>query len=180
MDSSPPGSSVYGISQARILEWVAIPFSRGSPWPRDQTRISCIGRQILYHWAPRVYMPSFKSSEILFIPSCQWNQGFSMMEFALEVTRVQRIQALSPSSLQLLFFVMVHRLTKRKNYMWSHLVLALIHYLASLDIFKGPRVKVKRLQSSVINSGSWVRQKSQMTCVLLIQNRWYSAGQWRD
>ena len=51
LDYSPPGSSVHGILQARILEWVAIPFSRGSSWPRDRTRISClscIGRQILY------------------------------------------------------------------------------------------------------------------------------------
>ena len=48
-----PGSSVHGISQARILEWVAISFSRGSSWPRDQTHVSCIGRQILYHWATR-------------------------------------------------------------------------------------------------------------------------------
>ena len=37
MDCSFPGSTVYGISQARILEWVAIPFSRGSSWPRDRT-----------------------------------------------------------------------------------------------------------------------------------------------
>ena len=46
-----PGSSVYGISQARKLEWVAIFFSRGSYQPRDWTGISCIGRWILYHWA---------------------------------------------------------------------------------------------------------------------------------
>ena len=49
-----PGSSVHGISQARILEGVAISFSRGFFQPRDQTRLSCIsctGRQILYHWA---------------------------------------------------------------------------------------------------------------------------------
>ena len=51
MDCSPLDSSVHKISQARILEWVAISFSRGSSQPRDQTRISCIGRQILYHWA---------------------------------------------------------------------------------------------------------------------------------
>ena len=38
MVSSPPGSCVHGILQATILEWVAIPFSRGSPWPRDWTR----------------------------------------------------------------------------------------------------------------------------------------------
>ena len=44
MDFTPPGSSVLGISQARILEWVAISSSRGSSWPRDWTRVSCIGK----------------------------------------------------------------------------------------------------------------------------------------
>ena len=54
INCSPPGSSVHGISQERILDWVAISFSRGSAGPRDQTRISCIscfGGQILYHCA---------------------------------------------------------------------------------------------------------------------------------
>ena len=41
MDCSPPGSSVHGISQARTLQWVAIPFSVGSSPPRDQTWVSC-------------------------------------------------------------------------------------------------------------------------------------------
>ena len=41
MDCSPPGSSVHGILQARILEWAAMLSSRGSSWPRDQTRGSC-------------------------------------------------------------------------------------------------------------------------------------------
>ena len=50
MDCSPPGSSVHGISQARILEWVATSFSRGSSWLRDQTHVSCIGRRIPYPW----------------------------------------------------------------------------------------------------------------------------------
>ena len=53
MDCRPPASSVHRISQARRLEWVAISFSRGSSWPRDQTRVSCIGRQILYCWVTR-------------------------------------------------------------------------------------------------------------------------------
>ena len=53
MDYSPPGSSVHGIFQARVPKWVAISFSRGSSWPRDWTRVSCIGRRILYHWATR-------------------------------------------------------------------------------------------------------------------------------
>ena len=51
MDCNPPGSSVHGILQARILEWVAISFSRGYSWPRNRTLIFCIHRQILYHWA---------------------------------------------------------------------------------------------------------------------------------
>ena len=51
MDCSPPGSSVHGILQARILEWVAISFSRGSFWTGDQTQVSYIGRWILYHRA---------------------------------------------------------------------------------------------------------------------------------
>ena len=47
-DCSPPGSSVHGILQARILERVAVPFSMGSSQPRDQTRFPYIGRWILY------------------------------------------------------------------------------------------------------------------------------------
>ena len=43
MDCSPPVSSVHGILQARILEWVAILFSRGFSQPRDQTLVSCTG-----------------------------------------------------------------------------------------------------------------------------------------
>ena len=50
-----PGSSVHGILQARILEWVAISFSRGSSWPRDWTQLFCIGRWVLYHWCHHTY-----------------------------------------------------------------------------------------------------------------------------
>ena len=42
MDCSLPGFSVHGIFQVRVLEWVAISFSRGSSWPRDQTQVCCI------------------------------------------------------------------------------------------------------------------------------------------
>ena len=53
MHCSPTGSSFHGILQARILEWVAMPSSRGFSWPRDRTHvsyISCTSRQVLYHW----------------------------------------------------------------------------------------------------------------------------------
>ena len=51
MDCNLPASSVHGILQARMLEWVAISSFRGSSPPRDQTHISCTGRRILYYWA---------------------------------------------------------------------------------------------------------------------------------
>ena len=53
VDCSLPGSSVHGILQARILEWVAISFSRGSSWPRDQTQVSCIAGSFFTIWATR-------------------------------------------------------------------------------------------------------------------------------
>ena len=53
MDWSPPGSSVHGILQVRILEWVATSFSRGSSRPRDRTQVSCIAGRIFTDWATR-------------------------------------------------------------------------------------------------------------------------------
>ena len=53
MDCSPPGSSVHGILQARIMEWVAMPFSKGSSRLRDRScvsDVSYLGRQVLYHY----------------------------------------------------------------------------------------------------------------------------------
>ena len=53
MDHCPWGSSVHGIFQARILEWVVISFSRGSPQPRDWTQVSCIADRLFTFWATR-------------------------------------------------------------------------------------------------------------------------------
>ena len=57
MDCSPPGSSVHGILQARILEWVAMSSSRGSSWPRDWTQVSCIAGRFLLSVSPGKYLP---------------------------------------------------------------------------------------------------------------------------
>ena len=54
MDCHPPGSSVHEIFQARILEWVAISFSRGSSQPRDRTWVSCTAGKFFTDWATRV------------------------------------------------------------------------------------------------------------------------------
>ena len=53
MDCSLPGFSDNGILQGRILQWVAIPFSRGSSWPRDRTWVSCIAGRFFTIWATR-------------------------------------------------------------------------------------------------------------------------------
>ena len=60
MDCSPPGSSVHGIFQAGILEWVAIPFSRGSFQPRDQTQVSCTPDRFFTVWAMSITSVSYK------------------------------------------------------------------------------------------------------------------------
>ena len=69
MDCSPPGSSIHGIFQARVLEWVAISFFRESYWPRDQTQVSCIAGRFFTSWATR---------EALF-----WNSVFNWMYLSL-------------------------------------------------------------------------------------------------
>ena len=53
MDCSLPSSSVHGICQARTLEWVAIPFSRGSSWPWNQTQVSYLTGRFFTIWATR-------------------------------------------------------------------------------------------------------------------------------
>ena len=53
LDCNLPVFSVHGCLQARILEWVAISYSRGSSWPRDQTQVSCIAGRLLTAWVTR-------------------------------------------------------------------------------------------------------------------------------
>ena len=87
IDYSLPGSSVHGILQARTLEWVAISFSMGSSWPKDQTYISCIGKWILYHWATGgsryMLQDDFYFQKInLYFP--WWSESLSAMSDSLQ------------------------------------------------------------------------------------------------
>ena len=63
MDCSPSGSSVHGILQARILEWEAIPFYRGSFRPRNWTRVSCIAGRFFTVWATKEALNIYMKSE---------------------------------------------------------------------------------------------------------------------
>ena len=92
IDYSPPGSSVHGIFHVHGMEWVAMPSSRGSSQPREQTHIfcvSCIGGWILYHWATweaHVWsilwgLPRFLNlNRDIFICDCQWFQKRTLAE----------------------------------------------------------------------------------------------------
>ena len=73
MDCSPPGSSVHGLLQARILEWIAIPFSRGSSRPRDGTQVSCIAGRFF------TVRPPVKQSFLKVLPQ------FSSVQFSRSV-----------------------------------------------------------------------------------------------
>ena len=87
MDCSPPGSSVHGISQARILEWLASSFSRGSSWPRDRTHVSCIAGGFFITeppGKPKLTTLQFKKqakqkhkNRVIITPNCGWLYSFS-------------------------------------------------------------------------------------------------------
>ena len=77
VDYRQPGSSIHGISQARILEQVSISFSGGSSQPRDRTHISCVfcmGRQIVYPWASR--KPRICMYTCIYIHICRYYNFF--------------------------------------------------------------------------------------------------------
>ena len=59
MNCTPPASFVYGIFQARILKWIAMPFSRGSSWPRDWTWVSCIAGRFFTVWSTRNFCSNY-------------------------------------------------------------------------------------------------------------------------
>ena len=79
-----PGSSAHGISQARILEWVAISFFRGSSWPRNQTHVSCIaggfftaeppGKPLIYIFMSHSSVQSVQFSHSLCLTLCNRNE----------------------------------------------------------------------------------------------------------
>ena len=74
-DCSPPGSSVYGILQARVLDWVAIPFSRRSSSPRDLIQVSCIAGRLFTIWANR---EAHRASQHIFHISVRLLEGYSV------------------------------------------------------------------------------------------------------
>ena len=82
IDCSPPGSSVHGIIQARILEWAAIPFSKGSSQPRDRTQVSCTAGRFFHIWA--TWEANTAKSTLLIL--YQWNNNRARITACLFTT----------------------------------------------------------------------------------------------
>ena len=135
MDCSLPGSSFHGISQARVLEWVAISFSRGSSLPRDQTHISCIGRWVLYCWATREAPKFLIGLNESLTPLTCWtmtkihiNCSCSFQQPLLPVSRTQSsAKGLASCPLDILKTIgrslrfpcySVHRITPKNSFHW--------------------------------------------------------------
>ena len=93
IDCNPPGSSVHGIFQARILECFAISFSRGSSWLRGQTRVSCTAGSFFTDWATREALHTCYLKITL-----GWEGGNSFQCPLLNVFRWDGIQRLYPSA----------------------------------------------------------------------------------
>ena len=100
MDCSLPGSSLHGILQAGVLEWVAISFSRGSSRPRDWTCVSCsscIGRQVLYHYTTGEACTVAYVLEIFTCSQSPWF-GQNLFPFVWNTFPPPQLPACSPES----------------------------------------------------------------------------------
>ena len=84
---SPPGSSVRGVSQTSLLEWVAISFSRGSSWPRDWPWISCTACRFFTIWATREAPYYLKQGSSLW-----WSTDFGQFIRDEDLRKAQPIQ----------------------------------------------------------------------------------------
>ena len=127
MDCSPPGSAVHGILQARILVWVAIPVSRGSFQPRDQTWVSCIAGRFFTVWVTREYMHVY--AYVLSHFSCVWlgdimdcNLPASSVHGILQARRLEWVAMPSFSGIYLSIYLSIYLYISVCVYTYIHMI----------------------------------------------------------
>ena len=122
VDCSLPSSSVYGIFQARILEWIAISFSRGSSWPRDRTWVAHVGGRRFNLWATREASNKGWKSKLLLIcglqNGCVWAGLKATLILYISIRALGWPGALSMSSntLQKVFFFFLPQSSKSQQW----------------------------------------------------------------
>ena len=103
MDCSLPGSSIHGIFQARVLEWIAISFSRGSSRPSNQTRVSHIAGRLFTIWATRKALNDdtiVSNEEPISFPSPSYMLGPENLHRRSEQLNSVFLSIISPTSLE--------------------------------------------------------------------------------
>ena len=128
-DCSLPGTSVHGDFLGNSTGMGCIPFSRGYCWPRNRTHISCIGRQIVYHWATREAQLQMKPLYLVVNHCSVWNQTYFVCRQIIKlcVLRKKKIEFLYNSSIVWILvvpkvlFSLVYALKFLQNRCWQEL-----------------------------------------------------------
>ena len=145
MDCSPPGSSVHGILQARILEWIAISFSRGSSWPKNLIWVSCISGRLFTIWATReakFKITYFKTLTTL-IPSPKFSsvQSLSRVQlFATLWTAARQVSLSITNSWSLLKFMSIESVMPSNHLILCHPFLLPPSIFPSIKVFSNESV----------------------------------------
>ena len=131
MDCSPPGSSLHGILQARILEWVAIPFSRGSSRLRDGTQVSCPAVRFFAVWATREALRMEAGTEVsgCTLRTPEVSPGCEQAAFFLWLSLLSGLLVFpTPHSTRMMLTVSLpsRKWVNTLNVMWVSVVLMLI------------------------------------------------------
>ena len=113
MDCSTSGSSVHGILQARILEWIAIPFSRGSSWSRDQTQVSHIAGGFFTFWATSCFILKLKVFFLFF-----WSDRFVVYVVSFNTLFLRYHECSDVVYILLCFFVLYWGVHAYLLYFW--------------------------------------------------------------
>ena len=142
MDCSPPGSFVHGILQARLLEWVSIPFSRGSSQPRDQTRVSYTAHRFFSVWATRKYTRGWVAYWHLFLMVLE--AGKSKIKVPADLLFAE---SLLPGS-QTVVFLCPHKSEMARKLSGISLIRALIPFMRALPSWPTDFLKPHLLVSS--------------------------------
>ena len=146
MDCSPSGSSVCGISQARILERIVISFSRGSSWSKNRTQVSCIAGGFFTNWAMRGRITIIKNKSRN--KKCQWGCKIGTLfccqwEFKI----VQKLWSLrnlniepSPSNCALRHRSKITESRDLNRYLYTNVQKSIIHNTQNMNQPKCPSV----------------------------------------